>query len=153
VGRRSEFEPAADDRAVHRGHDRRATELDRLERPVPHARMQHALERVEGFSDLGEVETGGEMLALAGEHDRANILRQPGEEGLDSEHGHVVESVALFRAGELEMRDGPAARRPERSREVEGERLFGRRAGHSRFPFFMCSNPGVIVLHRRSSPR
>ena len=105
MGRGGELEAAADHRAMQHGDDRRAAELDRLERPVPHARMHDALERVEVLGDFGEIEAGGKMLAFAGQHDRADVRGQPGEEGLEPEHGDVVERVALFRAREAQMRD------------------------------------------------
>ncbi len=85
---------------------RRAPELDRLEGAVPHARMQHAFERIAFPRHLGQVESGRKMRAFAGQHHGANVLRQPGEEGLQTEHGHIVEGVALLRAGEAQMGDG-----------------------------------------------
>ena len=50
------------------------------------------------LGDFGEVEAGGKMRALAGEHDGANVSRQAGEERLEPEHGPVVERVALLRS-------------------------------------------------------
>jgi hypothetical protein len=38
------------------------------------------------------------MLALAGQHDGADVWRQADEERLKPEHGRVIERVALLRA-------------------------------------------------------
>ena len=130
MGRGGKLEPAADHRAVHGGDDRGASELDRLERPVPHARMQNAFERIMALGDLGKVEPGREMLALAGQHHRANVLRQPGEERLEPQHGHIVERVAFFRSRQAQMRDRAAPRRFERFRQIDLDRLFQRLERH-----------------------
>ena len=75
--------------------------------------------------DFGKVEPGGEMLALAGQHDRADVRREPGEEGLEPKHRHVVERVALLRAREPQMGDGAAARRFQGRRQVDADRQVG----------------------------
>ena len=49
------------------------------------------------LGELAEIEAGAEMLAVAGEHDGLDVVRQRREERLDAEHGRVVEGVALFR--------------------------------------------------------
>ncbi len=49
------------------------------------------------LGEFGEIEAGGEMLALAGEHHGADAVGQRGEERLDARHGRIVERVALFR--------------------------------------------------------
>ena len=47
------------------------------------------------------------MRAFARQHNGPNVRRQPGEEGLEPQNGHVVERIALLGAGEAEMGDGP----------------------------------------------
>ena len=74
--------------------------------------MQRGFERIALTCDLGEVKTGREMRAFAGEDDAANVSRQSGEEGLEPEHRTVVESIALLRARQPEMGDRPEASSP-----------------------------------------
>ena len=40
---------------------------------MPHARMERGFERFVLLGDLGKVEAGGKMRALAGEDDGANV--------------------------------------------------------------------------------
>ena len=56
---------------------------------------------------FAQVETGGKMLALAGEQHGADIGRQRGEESLDADDGFVVQRIALVRP--LEPQDGDVA--------------------------------------------
>src|SRR5260221_14477964 len=104
VARGGDFEPAADDRAVqHRDYGGLA-ELDALERTVPAARMGDALRDV-ARGELGQIEARAEMLALGGEHDGLDRVRQCGEERLDAEYGRVVDRVALLRLRQVENSD------------------------------------------------
>ena len=123
MGRRGKLQPAADDGAVQRRDDRRAPELDRFEGAMPHARMEDAFERIMLPRHFRKIEPGREMRALAGQHDRANVLRQAGEERLEPQHRRVVERVALLRAREAQMRDSAAPRRLEGLRQVDPDRL------------------------------
>jgi hypothetical protein len=66
--------------------------------------MHEAREGI-ALGKLGQVEPGAEMLALAGEHDGADVLRQHSEEALDAVHGRIVENVAFCRAREFEHSD------------------------------------------------
>ena len=75
VGRGGKFEPAADHRAVQHGDDRHLAELDALEGAMPGARMLDAGEHV-ALGQLGQIEAGAEMLAVAGEHDGADAVGQ-----------------------------------------------------------------------------
>jgi hypothetical protein len=62
---------------------------------MPQARVLHTSLNV-ALSQLGQVEPGREMLALAAEQHRARFLWYGAEESLDAEHGRVVERVPLF---------------------------------------------------------
>src|SRR5260370_75640 len=117
VARGGDFEPAADDRAVqHRDYGCLA-ELDALERTVPAARMGDALRDV-ARGELGQIEARAEMLALGGEHDGLDRVRQCGEERLDAEYGRVVDRVALFRPRQDEHGDVAPALGLERARQL-----------------------------------
>ena len=124
MGGGSEFEPAADHRAMQRDDHRRASELDRLEGAMPHARMERGVEGIARLDDLGKVEAGGKMRALAGEHDGADVRVHASEEGFEPEHGHIVERVALLRAGEAQMGDRADTGRLQRLRQVDVDRFF-----------------------------
>ena len=107
VRRGRKLQPAADHRAVHHGDDRHAAELDLVEDAVPDARMRDAFLGREHLQ-LGEVEAGGEMLALGVEHHGLHARGQRLEERLEPEHGRVVERIALLGAREREDRDRAA---------------------------------------------
>ena len=77
--RGGKFEAAADHRAVQHGDDRHRAELDALERAMPGARMLDAGEGV-ALGQFGQIEPGAEMIAFAGQHDGADIVRQRSEE-------------------------------------------------------------------------
>ncbi len=68
---RRKLEPAADDRAVQHRDDGHPPLLDRGEGMVPGARMMDRRRRVRR-GQARKVEPGGEMLALAMDHHRAN---------------------------------------------------------------------------------
>ncbi len=104
--RRGKLEAAADHGAVQCRDHRRLAELDLVEGAVPHLRMRDALRQVALF-EFGEIEPGGEMLAVTGEQHGADAVRQRGEERVDAVHGVVVERVALVFA--LEPQDGDGA--------------------------------------------
>ena len=115
MARGGEFEPAAYDGAVqHRDYGCLA-ELDALERTVPAARMRDALCDV-ARGELGEIEPGAEMLAFACEHDGLDRVRQGGKEGLDTEHGRIIDGVALLWPCQEENGDVAAALGLERAR-------------------------------------
>ena len=104
MARRRELQPAADHRAMqHRDH-RHLAELDLVEHAMPHPRMLDAFGDV-ALGQFAEVEAGGEMLALAVEHDGLDVVRQRREEGLDAENDGVVERVALLRPRQAQDRD------------------------------------------------
>ena len=50
------------------------------------------------LGQFGQIEPGAEMIAFAGEHHGADIVRQRAEERLDAAHRRIVERVALFGA-------------------------------------------------------
>ena len=107
VARGRELEAAADDRAVqHRDH-RHLAELDLLERGVPRARMDDAFGDA-ALGDLGEVEAGAEVIALAAHDDRARRLRQVDEGGVQLRDQRVADGVALGRPVEPHVQHGAA---------------------------------------------
>src|SRR5690242_8695426 len=69
--------------------------------------MGDAAEYVTLFQ-LGEIEAGAEMLAVAGEHDRADVRRQRLEERYHALHQRVVQRIALLGAMQPEDRDRAA---------------------------------------------
>jgi hypothetical protein len=105
---------------MQRRDHRHAPELDAIEGPVPQARMRDALGQV-ARGQFVEVETGAEMLALPVQHHHADVLRQAVEEGLDPEHGRIVNGVALVGAREPQQRNRAAPLRCERGRQIDGQ--------------------------------
>src|SRR5262245_18480744 len=87
---------------------------------MPAARMRDALRDAAG-GELAEIEARAEMLALAGQHEGLDGVRQGGKERLDAEHGRVVDGVALFRARKKENGDVAAALGLERARQFNVE--------------------------------
>ena len=85
VRRGRKLEPAADDRAMQHGNHRHLAELDLLEGAVPVARMLDAFGDV-ALGQLVEIESGGEMIALAVQHHGLDVLRQCLEERLEAVH-------------------------------------------------------------------
>ena len=125
--RGGKLEPAADHRAVQHRDDRHAAELDALEGAMPGPRMLDAGEGV-ALGQFGQIEPGAEMLALAGEHDGADVLRQRAEESLDAAHGRIVERVALLARDEPQHRDRAVALGLQAS--AAGRRIRLRGHGH-----------------------
>ena len=70
-----------------------------------------------------QVETGGEMLALAGEQHRADAVRQRGEELLDADDRLVVERVAFLRPIELQHGDAAVPLGGKRGGQMRGKDL------------------------------
>src|SRR5262249_17305883 len=104
VGRGREFQTPADDGPVHHRDHRYLAELDLVEHAVPQARMANRLlDAVR--AQVGEVETGGEMIAVAMQHYGFHAFGQVAEERLDPENGLVVKRVALLGAVEPQNRD------------------------------------------------
>ena len=127
---RRKLEPAADHRAVQHGDDRRLAEFDMLEGAVPGARMLDAGAHV-ALRQFGQIEARGKMLAVAVEHDGADVLGQRGKERLDARHGRIVERVAFFGAHQGEHRHVAAALGAQRGRQL-GKALVGIRLVHAR---------------------
>src|SRR5260221_543146 len=94
MARCSELEGCALHRAKEQGHHRRRAELDALEGAMPGARMRDPGRDV-ALAQLGEIEPGAEMLALAVDDNGFDVVRCGGEEMLDPLNSHVVERVAL----------------------------------------------------------
>src|SRR5260221_14425507 len=65
------------------------------------------------------------MLALGGEHDGLDRVRQCGEERLDAEYGRVVDRVALLRPRQEENGDVAPALGLERARQFNTEAVSG----------------------------
>jgi hypothetical protein len=113
----------------HRDH-RHLAEFDALEGAMPAARMGYAL-RGAAFGKLGEIEARTEMVTLAGDDDCPDRLRQCGEERLYSEHGRIVDGIALLRTRERENGDIVAALGLERGRQSHVEAVSGSGRAHS----------------------
>src|SRR5262249_10227640 len=91
---------------------------------MPAAGMRDALRDATG-GELTQIEARAEMIALAGEHDGLDRVRQGGKERLDAEHGRIVDGVALFRARKKENGDVVAALGPERAWQLHVEAAGG----------------------------
>ena len=120
--RGGELQSAADHRAVQHGDHRHLAELNALEGAVPGARMRDAAEHVALFQ-LGEVEAGAEMLAVAGQHHGANFGRQGVEERHHALHQRVVERIALLGPMQPQDRDRAALLGAERRRKIDGVQI------------------------------
>src|SRR5690606_20500219 len=117
--------PAADDGAVQDGDDRHLAEFDLLEDAMPAARMLDRFGEV-ALGQFIEVEAGGEMLALAVQHDALHRRRQRAEEDFDAGHRVVVEGIALLRARQAQHRHLAAQLGMERSRQIARQVLLAR---------------------------
>ena len=100
-----QLQAAADHGAVQDRDHRHPAELDLVERRMPGARMQDAFGDA-ALRELGEVEAGAEVLALAAEHDRAHGFGQVDEGGVQLRHQRVVDRVALGRAIQAQVQHG-----------------------------------------------
>ncbi len=82
--------------------------------------MRDALRDV-ALGEFAEIEPGGEVLALGGQHHRLDPLGQRLEERFDAEHGRIVERIALVRAHERQDGDVAAAFGAQRGRQRDVE--------------------------------
>jgi len=95
---------AAHTGAVDGGHDRAQSLFHHVEDAVPLARVVQTF-HAGAATDLAEVQAGAEMVALAGDHDRAAALRQ-GQEGLLQFEDHAVgDGIALGGPLDADVRD------------------------------------------------
>ena len=85
------LEPAADHRAVQHRHHRHLAEFESLEHAMPMREWCDAFGGV-ALGQFAQIEAGGEMLALAVQHDGLDVVRQRREEGLDAADGRVVDA-------------------------------------------------------------
>ena len=92
-----QFQPAADHRALQRRDHRHAAVLDAVEHPVPHLRMDQAGGGVL-LGQFGQIEPGGEMIADAMDHHRADVVGDGREAVLNRQNNAVIQRVALGRA-------------------------------------------------------
>src|SRR5262245_65469601 len=99
MGGCGKLEPAADHGAMQGRDHRHLAELDALEGAVPQPRMLDALADP-ALPDLAEVEPGGEVRSLGGEHHRLDAVVEPGEIALDADDRPIIERVALLAARE-----------------------------------------------------
>ncbi len=83
------------------------------------------------FRQFGQIEAGGKMLAVAVEHDRADVLRQRREKRLDARNGRIVERVALCGTHQRQHRHLAAALGSQGRRQL-GETLVVIRLDHAR---------------------
>jgi hypothetical protein len=67
--------------------------------------------------EFGEIEPGAEMLAVAGKHHDADIVRQGIKERHQALHQRVVQSVALLGAMQVHYGDGTAPLGAKRRRQ------------------------------------
>ena len=108
MGRGGEFETAADHRAMQHGDHRHFAELDALEGAMPGPRVFDAGKNV-ALDELGQIEAGAEMLAVAGEHDGADIAPAAHVKKAPMPRTvWIVERVAFCRAIEPQHRDRAA---------------------------------------------
>src|SRR6185437_826923 len=70
---------------------------------------------------LGEIETGREIIALAGEQHGADAVRDRGKESVEPDDGVVVQRVALLRTIEAQHGDIALHVRGERRRQCARE--------------------------------
>ena len=78
---------------------------------------------------LGEIEAGAEVLALAADHDRAHVVGKVDEGGVQLRHQRVVDGVALGRAIQAHVQHRAARLDAEQVERSEGGRQ--RRGGAS----------------------
>ena len=131
MGSGGKFEPAADDRAVEDGDDGHFPELNAVEGTMPEPRMLDAGEDV-ALLEFRQVEPGAEMLAVAGQDNSADVIRQGGEERLHSRHRRVVERVAFLRAMQPQHRNFAAplgAKRRWQNAKIAGAIVHGKPVG------------------------
>ena len=69
--------------------------------------MQHRLGDA-ALGQLGQIEPGAEVIALAAQHHRSRLVGQAGEDGLQLRDQFVVQRIALGRPIEAHVRDGVA---------------------------------------------
>ncbi len=116
-----QLKPAADHCAMQRGHDGYPTILNAIKNPVPHARMFGTICRIQVLQ-LGKIQPGAKVIAIAGQHDGAHILGQTVDAGTQFVHQRVGQGIALGRAVELD--DGDLA--------ITRDLQIGLRSGHGR---------------------
>src|SRR5262245_66480691 len=103
MGGGRKFEAAADHGTVHHRDHRHLAELDLVKHAVPKAGMpDRRLDVVR--AQVGQVEPGGEMLAIPVQYNRLHAGRQLVEEYLETKHGLIVEGVALLVSIDTQVR-------------------------------------------------
>src|SRR4029079_2813750 len=95
------------------------------------SRMQHRLGDV-ALGQLGQVETGAEVIALAAEHDRARRFGQAGEGGLELRDKRIVQGVALGRTVEAHVGHRVAVLDAKQVERREGAGGGGEGFGHGK---------------------
>src|SRR5262249_2671259 len=112
MARRRELEAAAHDRAMEHRHHRHPAELDALEGAMPGSRMRDPGRDV-ALAQLGKVEPGAELLALAVDDDSFDAIGHCGEQMFYSPDGIVIERVTLVLACQTKDRNGVAPLEPQ----------------------------------------
>jgi hypothetical protein len=97
---------------VQHGDHRHRAVLDGVEAGVPGARVLHAFGHV-AFGDLGEVQPGAEVLALATEHGRADAGGQVDPDRVQLRQQFVADAVALGGAVQAHVQHGAGTLQPQ----------------------------------------
>ncbi len=105
MGRGRDLEPAAEHHPGHRRDHGNRAELDLLRRPVPGTRHRLRLGCAHDL-ELGDVETGAEVIAGAGQHHDPDAVGGCREEAFDGGDQRGVDGVPLVRT--VEREDGNA---------------------------------------------
>src|SRR5262249_12793913 len=118
------FEPAPPPPAMqHRPHGGLAR-LHALERAGPAAGKGDNLRGIARREVRGVVTPAGKLPSTTAHHP-PDAVRQGGTEGLDTEHGRIVDGVSLLRPRQEENGDVAAALGPERARQFNVEAASG----------------------------
>ena len=136
---------AADDGAMQHGDNRHLAEFHLVEDAMPRTRVAHAVfDAVD--AQFGQVEAGGEMIAVAVQHDALHVFRQRVEQRFQTEHGFVVERIALLRAVELDDEQVVALLGRKRGRQFRQRARAGRFLGHGLRGHWLHGN---LLVHKR----
>ena len=119
--RSGKLKTSAHDSAVHHGDDGNLPKLDLIEDAMPQAGVPDRLFDVVR-TQIGQVEAGRKVVAIAVQHHRLHALGQMIEKRLDPEHRLIVERVALLGPVEPEDGDVPARLGVERGGQGGGRR-------------------------------
>jgi hypothetical protein len=149
MARGSEFEAAAHHRAMEHGQHRRPAELEALEGAMPGLRVRDPSRDV-ALGQLGQIEPGAEMLALAVDDDGFDAVGHGGEEVLNALNGGVVKRVALVGAREAQHANGLVPLEVKRRRKLVGSLRLG--VGHRQMGSRVGQGPVGTSARRGQGP-